>query len=314
MESQTQSSILYPTLSTINSHSRDKNIEFYEPTHKYTILTDPNSTYTSVTTWNHSHFPHFDSNKIIEQMMKGKNWNPKHKYWGMTAEEIKKKWSDNGASVSSAGTDMHFQIECFMNNYVEKEKLHNYNHQDLLNQYTHCTYEQPENIKNTTLEWKYFLEFVKDHPTFRPYRTEWTIYDEELKLAGSIDMVYENPDGSLMIYDWKRCKDISTINTFNKYAITQCISQYPDSNFWHYALQLNTYKAILESKYGKKVTNLCLVRLHPDSEEKTYELIPLPDLSNDIKSLFELRKKEIEEQDNKQQQIENLHHVYKVCL
>jgi len=302
-----QKSILLPTLSTINAHPRDKNIEFYEPTHKYTIVTDPDSNYTSVTTWNHTHFPHFDSDKIIEKMMKGKNWNPNHKYWGMTAEEIKKKWSDNGASVSSAGTDMHFQIECFMNNYVIDEKLHNYTHDDLLTQCPPTTDQPP------TLEWQYFLEFVKDHPSFRPYRTEWTIYDEDLKLAGSIDMVYENPDGSLMIYDWKRCKDISTINTFNKYAITPCISQYPDSNFWHYALQLNTYKAILESKYGKKVTKLCLVRLHPDSEEQTYELIELPDLSNDIKTLFELRKKEL--YNEKQKQInEELYLKYKVCL
>ena len=280
-------SLLLPTLSTNNAHPRDKNIEFYEPTHKYTILSDADSKYTSVTTWNHSHFPHFDSDKIIAKMMKGKNWNSTHKYRGMTAEEIKKKWSDNGASVSSAGTDMHFQIECFMNNYVIDEKLHNYTHNDLL---THCP---PTTDHPPSLEWQYFLEFVKDHPTFQPYRTEWTIYDEDLKLAGSIDMVYENPDGTLMIYDWKRCKDISTINTFNKYAITPCISQYPDSNFWHYALQLNTYKAILESKYGKKVTTLCLVRLHPDSEEKTYELIELPDLSSDIATLFELRKKEL---------------------
>lgn len=283
--------MLLTTLSILNAHPRDKNIEFYEPTHKYTILTDPDSIYTSVTTWNHSHFPHFDSDKIIEGMMKGKNWNPKNKYWGMTAEEIKKKWSENGAYVSSAGTNMHFQIECFMNNSPNNQK-NKYTHQDLLENYN-CNHKETE---NATLEWNYFLEYVKDHPTFCPYRTEWTIYDEELKLAGSIDMVYENPDGSLMIYDWKRCKDISTINTFNKYAITPCISQYPDSNFWHYALQLNTYKAILETKYDKKITNLCLVRLHPESPEKTYELIPLPDLSNDIKTLFELRKKELLQQ------------------
>jgi hypothetical protein len=309
-------SLLLPTLSTVNVHPRDKNIVFYEPTHKYTILSDSDSNYTSVTTWNHSHFPHFDSSKIIDQMMKGKNWNSNHKYWGMTAEEIKQRWADNGASVSSAGTNMHFQIECFMNNYVNTNKLHNYNHEDLLAQYQY--HEQQTNTdktkeSTTTPEWNYFMEFVKDHPKFRPYRTEWTIYDEDLKLAGSIDMVYENPDGSLMIYDWKRCKDISTINTFNKYAVTPCISQYPDSNFWHYALQLNTYKAILESKYGKKVTNLCLVRLHPDSEEKTYELIPLPDLSNDIATLFELRKKDLFNE--KQKKInEELYHVYKVCL
>jgi hypothetical protein len=57
-----------------------------------------------------------------------------------------------------------------------------------------------------------------------------------------------------------------------------------DSNFWHYALQLNTYKAILESKYGKVVKDLYLVRLHPDSTE--YELIRIPDLKNDIEKLF----------------------------
>ena len=205
-----ETSKLLPTLSKINAHPRDKNIEFYEPTHKYTILSDADSNYTSVTTWNHSHFPHFDSDKIIEKMMKGKNWNSTHKYWGMTAEEIKKKWTANGASVSSAGTDMHFQIECFMNNYVNTKKLHNYTHDDLLIQYK-CNHEQPEDRDHQdppTPEWQYFLEFVKDHSTFQPYRTEWTIYDEDLKLAGSIDMVYENPDGSLMIYDWKRCKDI----------------------------------------------------------------------------------------------------------
>ena len=48
-----------------------------------------------------------------------------------------------------------------------------------------------------------FTEAVKDHPELKPYRTEWTIYDEDLKISGSIDMIYENPDGTLSIYDWK---------------------------------------------------------------------------------------------------------------
>jgi hypothetical protein len=285
--------ILYPTLSTVNAHPHDKNIVFYEPTHKYTILTDPDSNYTSVTTWNHSHFPKFDADKVIQNMMKGRNWNPKNKYWGMTPDEIKDQWSNNGASVSGAGTDMHFEIECFMNN---PNVMTPYTHNDLYQDYL----KTATNHNDKTLEWKYFIEYVRDHPDLTPYRTEWTIYDEELKLAGSIDMVYEKPNGTLVIYDWKRAKEITAVNKYNQYAITDCISQYSDSNFWHYSLQLNTYKAILESKYGKKVTELCLVRLHPDAEEKTYELIPLPDLSNDIKTLFELRKKDIEEQEKKQ--------------
>ena len=40
------------------------------------------------------------------------------------------------------------------------------------------------------------------------------IWDKELKFAGSIDMVYENPDGSLMIYDWKRSKAIKKTDNF----------------------------------------------------------------------------------------------------
>jgi ATP-binding cassette subfamily G (WHITE) protein 2 len=43
----------------------------------------------------------------------------------------------------------------------------------------------------------------------------------------------------------------------------------------------------LEQKYGKKVKDLYLVRLHPDAEEKNYELIKLPDLTKDIIDLFE---------------------------
>ena len=118
------------------------------------------------------------------------------------------------------------------------------------------------------------------------------IYDEDLLLAGSIDMVYENPDGTLMIYDWKRSKEIKKTDSFMKYALTECISHIPDTNYWHYTLQLNTYKAILEEKYGKKVTEIYLVRLHPNNEKKSYDLIKCADLSQEIADLFREREKE----------------------
>jgi ATP-dependent exoDNAse (exonuclease V) beta subunit len=143
------------------------------------------------------------------------------------------------------------------------------------------------------VEWDYFINFVKDHPDLKPYRTEWTIYDEDLKISGSIDMIYENSDGTLSIYDWKRSKDITRVNNFNKFAINKLICHMPDANFWHYALQLNTYKRLIERKYGKIVTDLYLVRLHPDAEEKNYELIKLPDLSKEIDELFEQRKQNL---------------------
>jgi len=276
---------LYDVLSVRNSHPRDANIQFFEEGHKYIILTEPDVKYTSVTTWNHSHFPKFEADSIIDNMMKSKSWKEGHKYWGLTPQQIKSQWNNNRDSVAGAGTDLHYEIECFNNNnmlssgYTNKELYEMYMSENNL---TH---------ESTAIEWQYFINFVRDNPDLKPFRTEWTVYHDDVKISGSIDMIYENPDGTLSIYDWKRAKLITRINNFNKFAISPEICHLPDSNFWHYALQLNTYKAILEQKYGKVVKNLFLVRLHPDAEEKNYELIELPDLSTEIKDLFEERKK-----------------------
>ena len=275
---------LHSVLSIRNRHTRDQYIKFFEEGHKYVISCDLENKYTSVTTWNHSHFPIFNANLIIKNMMKGKNWIEGHKYWGLTAEEIKKQWSNNSSAVSGAGTNLHFEIECFMN----QSKIETvYNHKDLYEIYISDT----SIVKD--IEWNYFINFIRDFPEMKPYRTEWTIYDDELKISGSIDMVYENPDGTLSIYDWKRSKEISQVNNFKKFAKNKLICHMPDTNFWHYALQLNTYKRIIERNYGKIVTDLYLVRLHPDAEEKNYDLIKMPDLTKEIDELFAERKKEI---------------------
>lgn len=275
-----------PILQSNFSHPRDKYIKFYNKGHKYEIISDPKSKYTSVTTWNHKHFPKFDADAVIQNIFKSKAWGPNHKYWGMTAEQIKESWKSNGEAVSGAGTDLHERIECFMN---DKRFNFQYTQKELYEIYTS---EFKDKI-DEQIEWEYFIQFVKDHPDLKPYRTEWMIYDEDLKLAGSIDMVYENPDGTLSIYDWKRSKEIIKSNSWNKFAINPLIDQLPDTNFWHYALQLNTYKTILERKYEKEVKELYLVRLHPNAECQSYELLKVPILTKEICDLFEEREKEV---------------------
>jgi len=271
-------------LATQNTHSRDKNIQFFEEDHKYIVLTEPDVKYTSVTTWIHSHFPHFDADLIIAKMMNGRGWKEGHKYWGLTPDEIKALWNQNKESVSGAGTHLHYEIECFHN---EPNIPFPYTNNDLYHFYKNNTTD----THTKPIEWQYFIQFIKDHPHLKPYRTEWIIYHDDVKISGSIDMVYENTDGTLSIYDWKRSKNITRINNFNEFAKTPAICHLHHSNFWHYALQLNLYKTILEEKYGKIVQNLVLVRLHPDAEN--YELIPLPILKKEINDLFTLRKQEI---------------------
>jgi len=251
-----------------NAHPRDENISFEEGPHIYTVCGE-RGTYKSVTTWNHSHFAHFDSSGIVDKMLTSRNMqDPNYKYYGMTKEQILAMWDSKRDSSSAAGTKMHNDIEYY------------YNGADVI---------------NDSIEFQYFRQFVNDFPELKPYRTEWMIYYEEMKISGSVDMVFENPDGTLQIYDWKRCQEIQNENGFGKYAITSCISHLPDTNFWHYALQLNVYKTILEKKYGKKVTGLYLVCLHPDNVYKNYERIEVPFLEKEMSDLFALRLLEVEE-------------------
>jgi ATP-dependent exoDNAse (exonuclease V) beta subunit len=243
-----------------NSHQRDKNITFDEGPHIYTINGD--SSFTSVTTWNHSHFKQFDSMKIIRTMNRGKN----SKYYGMTDQEILNMWEENRDKSAKAGTKMHYDIECFYNNIDNK---------------------------NDTIEFQYFKNFHNKNNNLIPYRTEWMVYAEDLKLAGSIDMVYENSNGDLLIYDWKRCKDIKEFSYSNELSTTECIGHIYDTNYWHYALQLNTYARILRDYYGKKVIELKLVCLHPDNKNKDYIIYDVPFLNEEIDNLFSLRKNDL---------------------
>lgn len=274
-------------LSQLNSHYRDEQIRFYASGHKYEILSDIGSKYVSVTTWNHGHFPKFDADAIIRNIMSGKNWNETNKYWGMTSSQIKASWKKSGDSASCSGTNLHERIENFMNNDKLEEK---YTNRDLIEKYEEKKSDNLE-VYVEEKEWVYFLDFVRSNPLLKPYRTEWMIYDEDIKIAGSIDMVYENDDGTLSIYDWKRCKEISSENPFRKFASNPLISSIPDTNYWHYALQLNTYKSILERKYGKEIVSLHLVRLHPDADG--YELIDLPILEDAVIALYEERLSKI---------------------
>ena len=241
-----------------NKHSRDSHITFDEGPHIYTIHGD--SSFTSVTTWVHNHFEKFDADKIIKNMMSSKNWH-NNKYYGKTPQEIKALWDSNRDEAANAGTQMHYDIECFYNECYKNT--------------------------NSSIEFSYFMQFQKDiGTTLKPYRTEWMVYHEKYRLAGSIDMIFENPDGTLQIYDWKRCKEIKKINAWNKYATTAGLDHLPDTNFWHYALQLNTYKKILEEKYDKSVTDMYLVCLHPNNHNKNYIRIKVPDLQKELQQVF----------------------------
>jgi len=253
------------TLAIRNRHERDNLIVFDEPTHVYTVKGSSKGI-CSITTFLHQFFPHFDADDVIRKMMKGRNW-PSSRWYGMTPGAIKEAWNANARESSEAGTAMHLAIEKYMNGT-----------------------EPTDEVRDTT-EWKYFWRYwTKDCEIWEPWRTEWEVWDEDLKLAGSIDMVYRNKkDGSFAIYDWKRTKEIKMENSYQSgYGPA---ADLPDANYWHYTLQLNLYRWLLEKHYGIKISEMALIVLHPNNS--SYRRYKLNRLEEEIEGIIECRRRAV---------------------
>lgn len=249
-------------LSQLNAHERDSRVTFDEPTHTYSI--DGDSTgYVSTTTFIHSLFSGFHADSVISKMMQSPKW-PESKYFGLTRDEIKTAWEKNAASASSLGTAMHANIENFYNG-----KEH----------------------ETESKEWSLFEAFRADYPNLEPWRSEMTIWSQELGIAGSIDMVYKDPEeeGAFLLYDWKRSKEIKMDNKWQK-GTHPLTKGFHDCNFNHYSLQLAIYKKILQTYYGYKVNGTFLMILHPDQEN--YLRIETRDVDSIVDALFAERIKE----------------------
>lgn len=255
-------------LSRINHHPRDDRIYFVEETHKYFIdgSCDGNL---SCTGFIHEFFGHFDPKATLTQMRKKPTWSTS-KYFGKTDEQIIKEWSDSGKIASEAGTAMHLAIEQFLHGSPEMIK--------------------PE-IKETP-EWRYFMKFWNDFgDDLEPYRSEWEVWtSKDIKLCGSIDMVFRRKStGKFVIYDWKRSKEIKCENRYQNGLAP--LDHLPDCNYWHYTLQLNVYKWILEKYYNLDVEDLYLIILHPDN--LSYRRMRLNILEDEVEDMIECRRRAV---------------------
>jgi ATP-dependent exoDNAse (exonuclease V) beta subunit len=277
-----------PTLlSKKNAHPRDEYISFEEEGHKYTITDQSSSSYDkpvsyiSVTTWIGRLFSKFNADEVIKNMKKSKKWN-QSKYSTLSEEQIKLSWEKNRVSAANAGTKMHYDIECFYNGIVHDNKS--------------IEYEYFKEYEKDRLEG--LFSFTKEQMNMEAFRTEMTVYDEELYFAGSIDMLYKYDDGKLCICDWKRCKEIKKVNMWQHSNIPG-LEHIPDTNYWHYTIQLNLYRYILEKRYNYEINDMYLVCLHPNNRNCSYIKIIVPILLDEMDILIEYRKNELKQNDRK---------------
>jgi hypothetical protein len=154
--------------------------------------------------------------------------------------------------ASTAGTKMHYDIECYFNGM---------------------------DVKNDSIEYSYFQNFLKDFPELKPYRTEWMVYYEELKLSGSIDMIFENK--------WKLL-DIDYEENHKKFIRGKPHTGFSDEYFKRkekYAVQVAEYEANMDeleikyNKYTKRVVHVGTTFINDNSIKKK--------ISNKEKKLLE---------------------------
>lgn len=252
------------TLRLKNIHHRDFRIKFVDESHTY-YIDGSEEGYTSTTRLVHSLFRPFNADEVIDKMRKSKNWSSSV-YFGRSPEEIKTGWEQLRNSAAKSGTSMHENIENFYNGVVQGST----------------------SSRTSSREFDMFLAFRHDHPNLAPYRTEWCIFDEDCKVAGSVDMVYkdENNPGSYVIADWKRSKAIKMSNKWQR-GTSKHTAHLDDCNFIHYSLQLAIYKYILERKYDILISDTLIVVLHPT--QTNYVVLKTKDLGVEVQSIMDDR-------------------------
>ena len=232
-------------------------LRFDPAAHQYYLHGQPA---TSVSSLYKRFFPEFDTERWAAEAARKR---------GVPAEEVRQEWAARGAGSAGAGTALHQQIE--------------------------AVYNGAPPIADDAPEFAHFRAFFHDHPHLVPFRTEWPIYDEALLLAGTVDLVARQPDGSLAIYDWKRSKKVVGADgqpLGNHYRPAEGpLRDLPDCAFSRYSLQLNIYQWLLETHYGYRVSARYLVVLHPDYDR--YHLVPVPAYPRHLAQLLAARRAEL---------------------
>ncbi len=178
------------------------------------------------------------------------------------------QWENKKNKSCEVGTFLHSQIE---NYYYNITPVLNYN-------YSYNGHEVTDKeIISISSEWNFFQSFIREN-IIKPFRTEWRIFDKELKIAGTIDLICRNGN-TFDIYDWKRSDKINTTETPWQYGING-LEKVPDTRYTHYCLQQNLYRYILEKNYNVKIANMYLVVLHPTFQ--SYKKIIVPKMDSEI--------------------------------
>ena len=107
-------------------------------------------------------------------------------------------------------------------------------------------------------------------------------------MAGTIDLICSRADGTYELYDWKRSNKVDPNETNSWSSGIKGLEHLPDTSYYHYCLQQNLYRYMLEKNYGIKVSRMNLVVLQPDFT--TYRVVPVPVMEKEVRTIVEYIK------------------------
>ena len=173
--------------------------------------------YRSVTSWVGSFFPKFDAAAQSAKVAANK---------GVSQESVLAGWEAKKNSACRLGTRVHEVCEDVLLNRPIRNRPENEHEIKLM-----------KNAWDKATEIRKFAKKVD---------VEKILFDPSFALAGTADGIVTMPDGSVSIIDWKTNDKAISMNDRGFGFGLPPITSFPDTDYWHYTLQLNTYQYLLE--------------------------------------------------------------------
>jgi hypothetical protein len=221
--------------------SLSKEISLDEKTHKYKFSNNPDICPVSVTTLIKKWFNPFDEDEAVYNILKSAGY-VNSEYYTKNQKDAKnyilRKWKE----MRNNGTALHLQIQNYLSSNLSSDNG-----------------KPPESI-----EFSYFLNFLKKHRYLKTVVCEKIIFSSNKKVAGTIDCLMKDEEkNEYYLIDWKCSKEIKTSS--DKTGFGPC-EKVIDCNYNHYMLQLNIYRHILETNYGITIRRMWLINLHRNNK------------------------------------------------
>ena len=278
------------------------NIAFVEETHKYFDVTNPEATFTSVTTMIHSYTQPFDKDfwsayKALEKLLPKDVWNVEKKSllstkkfdkvllelhnidendFNREQQGILDEWDEENRKSCDRGTKIHADLE---NSFYSKKDDINLSKFEIGGKFE-CR--------------KDYSELDIENGVYPEYLISRISPDGKLRIAGQIDLLVKKGN-KIIIADWKTNKKIETKSFYNSKTKSSVRMKFPlnnldDVNYWHYTLQLSTYAWMVQQLNPEfEIEDLVLVHFDHSDNMTVYHL---PYLKTEVIKMLSHFKKE----------------------